>query len=88
MGRHMTCSIFILLARPSLNRCTIVIVLDRVSLSLADGACCIMDTIVSNVALMASIFHEALKHFIARVFISKGALLAVVLFAVVFVDGG
>ena len=47
-----------------------------------------MHSIVSNVALMASIFHEALKHFIAWVFIGKGTLLAVVLFTVVFVDGG
>ena len=47
-----------------------------------------MHTIVCNVALMASIFHEALKHFIARVFICKGALLAVILFTVVFVNGG
>ena len=88
MGRHVTCSVFVLLTRFSLHRSAIVVVLDRVSLCLADGACGIMDTIVSNVALMASIFHEALKHFIAWVFISKGALLAVVLFAVVFVDGG
>lgn len=86
MGWYVTCSIFVLLARLSLHRRTMVVVLDRVSLCLADGTCSIVHSVVSNVALMASIFHEALKHFIARVFIGKGALLTVVLFAVVFVD--
>lgn len=88
MGRHVTCSILVLQARFSLHRCSVVVVLGRVSLCLADWTCSVMHSIVSNVALMASIFHEALKHFIAWVFIGKGTLLAVVLFTVVFVDGG
>lgn len=88
MGRYLTCSVFVLLARLSLHRSAIIIVLDRVSLSLANWTCSVMHSIVPNVALMASIFHKALKHFITRIFIGKGALLAVVLFAVIFVDSG
>ena len=88
MGRHVTCSKFVLLARLSLHRCSIVVVLGRVPLCLADWTCSVMHSIVSNVALVASVFHKALKHFITWVFIGKGTFLAVVLFTVVFVDGG
>ena len=85
----MTSSVFVLLTWLSLHRCaTIVVVLDWISWSLADGACSIMDTIVSTLSRRSSIFHETLEHLVARVLISEGALLAVILFTIVLFDGG
>ena len=86
MGRHMTSLVFVLLALLSLHRCAIVVVLDWVT---ADGACSVMEPIVSTLAWRrSSIFHETLEHLVARVLIREGALLAVILFTVVFFDGG